>query len=900
MRKSLWKFLGILVCLCFTLVMTGCGNAFKDEGTVSIDVSEMVVAALKASRDAGTVVSEQEQEIADSKDDITGDYDNDPEEDYDDDDDEDEDDDEQASEYDLINDALVMNVKIEVSLTSDGSVNKTNKREYQISLDKFEEEIAGDKDIDFIKLFGISDSVLTFKNIPIGSVVNAHVEMESSVGVNNKEALKAQLKEYLSENPMMGEITDDRLDTFIDSYIEREIKETYGVVKGSGDSTVPLVVTANSKSNVITVKLTFEEESDDSEQILRIQLRFNDGDGNYVSKSGFPDVEIDISDPDDIDSIIQELVETIDNAGYETADESLNDWLDFNFGELISAGRNVVTLYLDKCKMPVPISLKISNLPAEDEDADNVLISVCTTLVDKTVFNNFVSVFENTNKTESEKIEYLAELLDSESACKALSRTGKNNGLTVTQKDSGLEAVADVIYYVDSDSSFGKSIGDEVGVITITYYGAARGFYKYPYIGYSSNTITLDSQSNQVAITAKHSNYFPTKVGLYDNDSPVYDDNDELISFYVAVPESYKSSGSGEIVKQLFSNQPIVQSYIKDGYEIMSLHCSSFENNGIDNSELKLNKEKSTNPVLSIVYKNGTDETVLETIECDPSSSSTVFEKAFVDTYKTLIHNGYNVSQSELNAYMANIEGMEEFFFYICKNGDTVLYFDSIVKLPVNEFSGNITNDTSLQGDYKFITYTDYTYEIVRKEQNNQTTVISTGTWDSVYDYQEHGFNDNKYELCETAYYNFQTSTLVSITGISTQTVVIDVNPFSFISGSGGKFTFGTQSQQETESTSISVDVDLNIPTETLSVIAEVDEDGIVTLIAEDSANTDYKEYTWRIDGKDLGLGENQAEFFFDAINDLHYESGDVISILLMATDENDRVHSCTVQVELQ
>ena len=109
-----------------------------------------------------------------------------------------------------------------------------------------------------------------------------------------------------------------------------------------------------------------------------------------------------------------------------------------------------------------------------------------------------------------------------------------------------------------------------------------------------------------------------------------------------------------------------------------------------------------------------------------------------------------------------------------------------------------------------------------------------------------------------------------------------------------------TSSDQPQESTDAQIDIDLNIPTETLSVIAEVDEDGIVTLIAEDSANTDYKEYTWRIDGKDLGLGENQAEFFFDAINDLHYESGDVISILLMATDENDRVHSCTVQVELQ
>ena len=138
MRNSLRKFLSILICLCIALVMTGCGNAFKDEGTVSIDVGSMYAAAVKASREAGSIVSEQEQENPDTQDDDTGSIISEQEEDsgdyddYDDiddqDDDEDDDEDYTDEKYILIDESLVVQAKITIELSGEGykGVKKSN------------------------------------------------------------------------------------------------------------------------------------------------------------------------------------------------------------------------------------------------------------------------------------------------------------------------------------------------------------------------------------------------------------------------------------------------------------------------------------------------------------------------------------------------------------------------------------------------------------------------------------------------------------------------------------------------------------------------------------------------------------------------------------------------------
>ena len=74
-------------------------------------------------------------------------------------------------------------------------------------------------------------------------------------------------------------------------------------------------------------------------------------------------------------------------------------------------------------------------------------------------------------------------------------------------------------------------------------------------------------------------------------------------------------------------------------------------------------------------------------------------------------------------------------------------------------------------------------------------------------------------------------------------------------------------------------------------------EDGI-TLKAMDSDGTSYTSYTWFVEGIELS-DETGYLLVYDPTED-GYEADDVLSIMVLAIDENERVHSCTIQVVVQ
>ncbi|MBR3644848.1 MAG: hypothetical protein IKN54_00360, partial [Lachnospiraceae bacterium] len=115
----------------------------------------------------------------------------------------------------------------------------------------------------------------------------------------------------------------------------------------------------------------------------------------------------------------------------------------------------------------IPITVNIKNLPVETDDT--VLLNVCTLLVDEDGYDELLSIFANTYESDKNKITELVDLLYNNSVCCPIGRYSPGNGVEVTQKDNGLEATVDAVYYVDK--IFNKNIGDDVGLLTLIYYG---------------------------------------------------------------------------------------------------------------------------------------------------------------------------------------------------------------------------------------------------------------------------------------------------------------------------------------------------------------------------------------------------------------------------------------------
>ena len=238
----------------------------------------------------------------------------------------------------------------------------------------------------------------------------------------------------------------------------------------------------------------------------------------------------------------------------------------------------------------IPITVNIKNLPAEAEDFK--LLNVCTLLVNEDAYDDMVSMFNNTTDTDAQKIIQLVDLLYTDSVCHSIGRYSQGYGVDVIQQNNGLEATVDAVYYVDK--IFNKDIGDDVGVLTLIYYGKDSGFYTTPYIGYSSSTITLDEDSNEVEISAWDSDYFPARISLYANDEKAMKDS-EQIYFDYAIPKGYKTSSYDE--NQFMSdllNQNVLQSYIQAGYVFDRLHGTIFSGCGVDLYDLYLVKEETS------------------------------------------------------------------------------------------------------------------------------------------------------------------------------------------------------------------------------------------------------------------------------------------------------------------
>lgn len=102
----------------------------------------------------------------------------------------------------------------------------------------------------------------------------------------------------------------------------------------------------------------------------------------------------------------------------------------------------------------------------------------------------------------------------------------------------------------------------------------------------------------------------------------------------------------------------------------------------------------------------------------------------------------------------------------------------------------------------------------------------------------------------------------------------------------------------EKVSGSISADIGLDIPTETLYIKNMGNSEDGITLKAMDSDGTSYTSYTWFVEGIELS-DETGYLLEYDPTED-GYETDDVLSIMVLAIDENERVHSCTIQVVVQ
>ena len=237
----------------------------------------------------------------------------------------------------------------------------------------------------------------------------------------------------------------------------------------------------------------------------------------------------------------------------------------------------------------IPITVNIKNLPAETEDT--VLLNVCTLLVDEDGYDELLSIFANTYESDKNKITELVDLLYNNSVCCPIGRYSPGNGVEVTQKDNGLEATVDAVYY--SGKTFDVDIGDDVGLLTLIYYGEPSVFYTTPYIGYSSSTITLDEDSNEVEISAWHSDYFPARISLYTNNEKAMKDS-EQIYFDYAIPANFKTSYNLNDFKEDLLGQEVLQGYIQAGYVLENLQGTSFSSAGVDLYDLYLVKEETS------------------------------------------------------------------------------------------------------------------------------------------------------------------------------------------------------------------------------------------------------------------------------------------------------------------
>ena len=94
------------------------------------------------------------------------------------------------------------------------------------------------------------------------------------------------------------------------------------------------------------------------------------------------------------------------------------------------------------------------------------------------------------------------------------------------------------------------------------------------------------------------------------------------------------------------------------------------------------------------------------------------------------------------------------------------------------------------------------------------------------------------------------------------------------------------------------IDIGLDIPTETLYIKNMGNSEDGITLKAMDSDGTSYTSYTWFVEGIELS-DETGYLLVYDPTED-GYEADDVLSIMVLAIDENERVHSCTIQVVVQ
>ncbi len=356
MRNSLRKILNILICLCIALVMTGCGAAFKNEGTVSIDVGSIYAAAVKSSREAGDIVSEQEQEIPGEQE----------QPDY-----EEEDSDDNDEKYSLIEESLIVQAEITVTLSGQGYAGKTKTDTLKIPLSRFDyldddDELESEDDV--AKILGIKKSFLTFKDIPIGSVITAHVDLDTSIVVNNEAKLKEELKEVFMDEYVEEIKTDEELEEeiedFIDWYLNDMIYDSFsfGNIKGEGDS-LPKIIEEG--KNVITVELSLEEKEKpepgpEPKSSIKLNFKFNDGDGKYVAKTDYPSIETDT------ENFMTEYVKAL--TGITLAGYQLNeDECEFNFGNEMSLteimkllnGTTEITFYFDKETSEIPETFTI-------------------------------------------------------------------------------------------------------------------------------------------------------------------------------------------------------------------------------------------------------------------------------------------------------------------------------------------------------------------------------------------------------------------------------------------------------------------------------------------------------------------------------------------------------------
>ncbi|MBP5602080.1 MAG: hypothetical protein J6X78_05060 [Treponema sp.] len=387
MRNSLRKFLSILICLCIALVMTGCGDAFKNEGTVSIDVGSIYAAAVKASREAGDIVSEQEQEITGIQEDISEGviseqeqpvYEEDDPDNYDDIDDPDEDDlddpndieddeeDDNEEKYNLIDESLIVQAKITVTLSGEGYEGKTKSDTLKIPLSKFDalDDEESESEDDVAKILGIKNSFLTFNDIPIGSVITAHVELDTAIVINNEAKLKQELKqvfieEYVDESKTNEEL-EEEIEAFIEWYMEDMIYDSFsfGNLKGEGDS-LPKVIAEG--KNEITVELSMEEkEKPETNSSIKLNFKFNDGDGNYVAKTAFPSIE---TESENFMTDYFKALTGITLAGYQLNEEESEFKIDDNMSlsEIMKLFKETkeITFYFDKETSELPETFTI-------------------------------------------------------------------------------------------------------------------------------------------------------------------------------------------------------------------------------------------------------------------------------------------------------------------------------------------------------------------------------------------------------------------------------------------------------------------------------------------------------------------------------------------------------------